>query len=233
MLCCSFGWFSRLAFTSPRQSPGVADCLSKNMHLEELWPEFHQTSCIKFFLQYFLRVLIAFAKVRKPQPCTKDISLSISLSHKDWHLWFTNPSSSLSNFIWLTIWYISAFDVLHFSKYSFINLMFVDHYGSLIRQQINSLGLNISIAWLGSELEHVISRVEGQPFLVLNWEPNTVSRLKHLTRISFPPCRCAFRGLVKILYMYSGILISWTFRGNTNWCKKSGLSDIKVKVTVK
>lgn len=78
--------------------------------------------------------------------------------------------------------------------------MFVDHYGSLIRQQINSLGLNISIAWLGSELEHVISRVEGQPFLVLNWEPNTVSRLKQMTRISFPPCRCAFHGLVKILY---------------------------------
>lgn len=68
-------------------------------------------------------------------------------------------------------------------------LIFVGHYGSVVRQQINSLGLNISIAWLGSELEHVISRVEGQPYLLLNWEPNAVSRTKKMTRISFPPCR--------------------------------------------
>ena len=86
--------------------------------------------------------------------------------------------------------------------------IFVDHYGSLIRQQINSLGLNISVAWLGSELEHVISRVDGQPFLVLNWEPNTVSRAKHMTRISFPPCRCAFYCSVKILDVHSRIVIS-------------------------
>ena len=88
--------------------------------------------------------------------------------------------------------------------------IFVDHYGSLIRQQINSLGLNISVAWLGSELEHVISRMDGQPFLVLNWEPNTVSRAKQMTRISFPPCRCAFYCFVKILNAQSRIANSYS-----------------------
>ncbi|XP_078367736.1 uncharacterized protein LOC144651661 isoform X1 [Oculina patagonica] len=64
---------------------------------------------------------------------------------------------------------------------------FPEHYGSVIRQQINSLGLNISVAWLGSELQHVIRRVIGQPYLQFNWEPNAVSRTK-MTRISFPAC---------------------------------------------
>lgn len=65
---------------------------------------------------------------------------------------------------------------------------FPDHYGSVISQQINSLGLNISVAWLGSKLKQVFSGMEGQPYLLLNWEPNTVPRTKKMTRISFPPC---------------------------------------------
>ena len=64
-----------------------------------------------------------------------------------------------------------------------------DHYGSVVGQQINSLGLNVSVAWLGSQLKHVISGMEGQPFLFLNWEPNTITRIKKMSRISFPPCR--------------------------------------------
>ena len=93
--------------------------------------------------------------------------------------------------------------------------MFVDHYGSLIRQQINSLGLNISVAWLGSELERVLSRMAGQPFLVLNWEPNTVSKAKQVTRISFPTCRCVFYCLVNPLtpraFCQKCIFVFWDF----------------------
>ena len=105
-----------------------------------------------------------------------------------------------------------AFMFYIFSKHYYFAVnffMLVDHYGSLIRQQINSLDLNISVAWLGSELEHVISRVGGQPFLVLNWEPNTVSRAKQMTRISFPPCRYAKLFLVWSRYFMRmrGILI--------------------------
>ena len=68
-------------------------------------------------------------------------------------------------------------------------LVIADHYGSVVSQQINSLGLNVSVAWLGSKLKHAISGMESQPFLLLNWEPNTITRTKRMSRISFPPCR--------------------------------------------
>ena len=96
-----------------------------------------------------------------------------------------------------------------------IFFMFIDHYGSVIRQQINSLGLNVTVAWLGSELEHIIRGVGSQPFLVLNWEPNTVSRAKQMTRISFPPCRCAKIFVVWSRY-FMCIVDSW---GLEQWNK--------------
>ncbi|CAH3138826.1 unnamed protein product [Porites lobata] len=64
---------------------------------------------------------------------------------------------------------------------------FPDHYGHVISQQISSLGLNISVAWLGSKLSHVLNGIEATPYLLLNWQPNTAPRTK-MTRIHFPPC---------------------------------------------
>lgn len=65
---------------------------------------------------------------------------------------------------------------------------FPDHYGSLLQQQINSLGLNMSVVWLASELQYFVNGRGDQPFLLLNWEPNTKPTAEQLTRISLPPC---------------------------------------------
>lgn len=72
-------------------------------------------------------------------------------------------------------------------------MMFIDHYGSLLQQQINSLGLNMSVVWLASELQYFVNGRGDQPFLLLNWEPNTKPTAEQLTRISIPPCRCGLK----------------------------------------
>ncbi|XP_068721735.1 uncharacterized protein [Montipora capricornis] len=64
---------------------------------------------------------------------------------------------------------------------------FPDHYGGILSQQINSLNLNISVAWLGSQLKEIIN--QDQPFLLLNWEPSEITASKGLSRINFPSCR--------------------------------------------
>ena len=68
-------------------------------------------------------------------------------------------------------------------------LFFADHYGFVVSQQINNLDLNVSVAWLGSKLEQVMSMTDSEPFLTLNWEPNTMTRNRQLTRIALPLCR--------------------------------------------
>ncbi|XP_029195937.2 uncharacterized protein LOC114961433 isoform X2 [Acropora millepora] len=64
---------------------------------------------------------------------------------------------------------------------------FPDHYGSVISQQVKGLNLNISVAWLGSQLKEVVS--QDRPLLFLNWEPNPLTATGKVSRINFPACR--------------------------------------------
>ncbi|XP_032231213.2 receptor-type guanylate cyclase gcy-2-like [Nematostella vectensis] len=67
---------------------------------------------------------------------------------------------------------------------------FPDCMGSLLRRQVDSLPLNFSLIWLGSKLPQVFNEqyLGNKPFVVLNWEPNTLTSTGKLTRITLPPC---------------------------------------------
>jgi len=66
-------------------------------------------------------------------------------------------------------------------------IIFADHYGSVISQQVKGLNLNVSVAWLGSQLKEVVS--QDRPFLFLNWEPNPLTATGKVSRINLPACR--------------------------------------------
>lgn len=75
-------------------------------------------------------------------------------------------------------------------KISYV-FFFIEHGGYEASKQIQNLKLNVSILWMGSQLRNAlnISIAVQQPYLVLNWEPNTLTANERLQRVELPPCR--------------------------------------------
>ena len=67
-----------------------------------------------------------------------------------------------------------------------------DNLGAVIKQQLNNLALNVSVVWLGSNLERVVTGVlSGKPLLLFRWEPDILTSRPGMTRLSLPTCRWA------------------------------------------
>ncbi len=63
--------------------------------------------------------------------------------------------------------------------------------GGILGQQVDSLGLNVNIAWVGSHLRSFVQERTNNklPTLFFNWMPNTVTALGNYTRVKFPLCQ--------------------------------------------
>ena len=60
----------------------------------------------------------------------------------------------------------------------------------VLPQQIRNLGLDVSIAWIGSHLHSFVSERTRQqlPTLFFNWTPNILTAFSNFTRLKFPGC---------------------------------------------
>ncbi len=63
--------------------------------------------------------------------------------------------------------------------------------GGILGEQVDSMGLNVNIAWIGSHLHSFVDEraATGLPTLFFNWSPNTLTALGNYTRVKFPLCR--------------------------------------------
>ena len=60
----------------------------------------------------------------------------------------------------------------------------------LLGEQVDTMGLNVNIAWIGSHLHSFVQeRTDNKlPTLFFNWMPNTLTALGNYTRVKFPLC---------------------------------------------
>ena len=79
----------------------------------------------------------------------------------------------------------------------------VGNWSELLKRQITSLALNVSVVWLGSHyLERKVSEDEAndRPVLFHSWEPNLLSMSDRFGRIAFPECRFKCASKVQLYF---------------------------------
>jgi len=63
-------------------------------------------------------------------------------------------------------------------------------YGSELLEQIRSLGLQVTVAWIGNHLDAVVRDhfLHGRPVLFFSWVPNILMSDGRFSRLHFPSC---------------------------------------------
>ncbi len=61
----------------------------------------------------------------------------------------------------------------------------------MLKEQVDNLGLDVSIAWIGSHLHSFVHArtSKNHPTLFFSWTPNSLTALGNYTRVKFPLCK--------------------------------------------